>query len=81
MLLIEMQHRPWVSSVLKAPHLLIVNTYLCIEYLCVEYFPQTRFSQRLVSRKTQTAPFAVPLRKISLIFSGNVQTFKLFEEL
>ena len=71
-----MQLIPWHSIVLKARHLLIFNTDFCIEY-----FPQTRFEQRLVSSKIQTAPFAVPLRKISLIFSGTVRTFKLLGEL
>ena len=60
------------SIALKARHLLIFNTDFCIEY-----FPQTRLKQRLVSSKIQTAPFAVPLRKMSL----TVRTFKLFGEL
>ena len=68
-----MKHIYWLSSGLKARHLLIFN----IDF-CIEYFPQTRFWQRLVSHKTQTAPFVVLLRKISLIFYGTAQTFKLF---
>ena len=48
---------------------------------CIEYFLQTCFWQRLVSRKTQTAPFDFLLRKISLIFYGTVQTFKRFGQL
>ena len=36
--LIRMQHIPWLSSVLKARHLLIFN----IDF-CIEHFPQTRF--------------------------------------
>ena len=75
-LLIGTQHIPWHSSVLKARHLLIFS----IDF-CIEYFPQTHLWKRLVSSKTQTAPDAVPLTKISLIFSGTVQTFKLFGEL
>ena len=68
-----MKHIYWLSSVLKGRHSLIFN----IDF-CIEYFPQTRFWLRLVSRKTQTAPFVVLLRKISLIFYGTAQMFKLF---
>ena len=75
-LLIGTQHIPWHSSVLKARRLLIFS----IDF-CIEYFPQTNFWKRLVSSKTQTAHDAVPLMKISLIFSGTVQKFKLFGEL
>ena len=83
----------WNTTVSQEGYVADWNAKYTLAFKCTKSTTLINFQYRFVHRIlptnsfltkigiTQTAPFAVPLRKISLTFSGTVQTFKLFEEL